>query len=483
MNYRKIDYFIFYTLLSVSAAMLVYVSLFSKSHYEGSESIYHYFHSAAILDHPDVALNHWGKPLFIALSAPFTYFGVKGVMIFNSLVMLLSTYFSFKLGRRLGFKFAFPLVIFVLFSPVYFKFSQSCLTEPLFGLVAISSAYFFICEKYKLSAILISFIIYSRSEGMLFIPIYGFALILRRQYKTLPFLLTGFLFYSIVGVFIGKGFLWYYFDYPYKAVVEGYGKGPFWNWFTNQELITGTPFSIYITASFFLLIIISLINFKSIFNKSNTVLLTLVTIPAVIYIFGHSYLWYKGLSASIGLFRIVGGVIPLLAIIALYGIDKLVKLLSITEKSNYISIAFLLFLCFTMVNFTFRGKKSIILEQPSELEKTVLKSIEWLDKNGYSDRKMYTFQAHYILYYGGDHFDKFNSNVRNGVDNRKHPHDQLDIPDLLIYDSKFSPLEGGLFLKNIDTTYLKSRKIFYPENEFNVYGGGKYFIQIFERVH
>ena len=111
MNYRKIDYFIFYTLLSVSAAMLVYVSLFSKSHYEGSESIYHYFHSAAILDHPDVALNHWGKPLFIALSAPFTYFGVKGVMIFNSLVMLLSTYFSFKLGRRLGFKFAFPFCI------------------------------------------------------------------------------------------------------------------------------------------------------------------------------------------------------------------------------------------------------------------------------------------------------------------------------------------------------------------------------------
>ena len=29
----------------------------------------------AILDHPEIALNHWGKPLFIALSAPFTYFG------------------------------------------------------------------------------------------------------------------------------------------------------------------------------------------------------------------------------------------------------------------------------------------------------------------------------------------------------------------------------------------------------------------------
>ena len=483
MNYRKIDYFIFYTLLSLSAAMLVYVSLFSKTHYEGSESIYHYFHSAAIIDHPYVALNHWGKPLFIALSAPFTYFGDKGVMIFNTLVMLLSAFFTFKLGRKLGFKFAFPLVIFVLFAPVYFKFSQSCLTEPLFGLVAISSAYYFICEKYKVSAILISFIIYSRSEGMLFIPIYAFALILRKQYKIIPFLFTGFLFYSLVGFLIGKGFLWYYYDYPYKAVVEAYGKGPFWHWFTNQEFITGTPFSIYLTVSFFLLVFISLFNFRSIFNKYNTVLLSLITVPVIIYIFGHSYLWYKGLSASIGLFRIVGGVIPLLAIIAMYGIDKVVKLIAVNRNGNYFSIILLFFVSFTLINFTFNGKKSIILEQPNELEKTVLKSIEWLDEKGSSDRKMYVFQAHYILHYGGDHFDKFNSKVRGGVDNRKHPHDQLDVPDLLIYDSKFSPLEGGLFLKNIDTTYLKSRKIFYPENEFNVYGGGKYFIQIFERVH
>ncbi len=463
--------------------MLIFVSLFSEVHYEGSESIYHYFHSAAILEHPEVALNHWGKPLFIALSAPFTYFGEKGVMVFNSLVMLLSALYSFKLGRQLGFKFAFPLVIFVLFTPVYYRFSQSCLTEPLFGLVAISSAYFFLRERYILASILISFIIYSRSEGMLFIPIYAFALILRKQYKTIPFLLTGFLFYSFVGLFIGKGFLWYYYDYPYSSVYAPYGKGPFWHWFTNQKHITGTPFSLYILFSFFVLLLSTLFNLKTLFSKKNTVLITLISVPAVIYIFGHSYLWYKGLSASIGLFRIVGGVIPLLAIIAMFGLDKIVKLLANGSKGDYIALVFLAIVCFVMIDFTFRDKKSIILEQPNELEKTILKSIEWLDENGYSDRKMFVFQAHYILHYGGDHFNKYNSRVREGVDNRKHPHDQLDVPDLLIYDSKVSPLEGGLYLENIDTTYMKSRKIFVPEHEFDVYGGGKYFIQIFERVH
>lgn len=479
MDYRKIDYTIFYILLSISTVILYYISIFSEVHFEGSESIYHYFHSAAILDHPEVALNHWGKPLFIALSSPFTYFGEKGVMIFNSLVMLLSAFYTFKLGRKLGFRFAFPLIIFVLFTPLYLKFAQSCLTEPLFGLVAIAAAYYFLCDRYLLSTIIISFIIYSRSEGMLFIPIYAVALILRKQFKTLPFLLTGFLFYSFVGLFIGKGFLWYYFDYPYSSVYAPYGKGPFWHWFTNQEFITGTPFSLFIVFSFLLLIINSLSNIKTIFNKNNTVLLSLITVPAVIYIFGHSYLWYKGLSASIGLFRIVGGVIPLLAIIAMYGLDKIVKFI----PKQKVSISFLLVCCFFLIAFTFKGKKSIILEHPNEMEKTVLKSIKWLEQNGYSDRKMFVFQAHYIAHFGGDHFDKYNTNVINGVDNREHPHDQLDVPDLLIYDSKFAPMEGGLPIENIDTTYMKTRKIFYPEHEFEVYGGGKYFIQIFERVH
>ncbi|MEN8927247.1 MAG: hypothetical protein ABF242_07395 [Flavobacteriales bacterium] len=483
MNYRKIDNYLAFLFLGISAILLFSVSIFSSAHYEGSESIYHYFHSAAILDHPEVALNHWGKPLFIALSAPFTYFGEKGVMIFNSLVMLLSAFFAFKVGRKLHFKFSFPIVIFVLFSPVYYKFAQSCLTEPLFGLVAILSAYLFLIEKYLWSTVLISFIIYSRSEGMLFLPIYAFALIIRKQFKVLPFLLFGFLFYSFVGLFIGKGFLWYYYDYPYKAVVENYGKGPFWHWFTNQKDITGTPFSIYISISFAVLVVSALVRYKHIFQNQNLVLYSLIVAPASIYIFGHSYLWYKGLSASIGLYRIVGGVIPLLAIIAMFGIDKLIKLLSFNTKGSYSALALSLILCFLMVNFTFQGKKSIILEQPNEMEKTVLRSIDWIKENGFSDRKMFVFQAHYALHFGGDHFDKYNTNIVPGVDNREHPHDQLDVPDLLIYDSKFTPMEGGLPIENIDTTYMKSRQIFYPENEFEVYGGGKYFIEIFERVH
>lgn len=192
MNLNRLDSYVFYSLLALTLVLLCYVSLFSEVHYEGSESIFHYFHSAAIADHPEIIVNHWGKPLFIVLSYPFTFFGVKGVFIFNSLVMILSAFFSFKIGKKLGFKFAFPLAIFVVFAPIYFRFAQSALTEPLFGLVAILSAYLFLNKKYLWSALVVSFIIFSRSEGMLFIPIYLVAFLIERKYWPILGLFFGF---------------------------------------------------------------------------------------------------------------------------------------------------------------------------------------------------------------------------------------------------------------------------------------------------
>ena len=116
MKLIKIDNYIFNFLLFISAILLIYIAVFSDVHFSGSESIYHYFHSRAIFKHPEVMINHWGKPLFILLSAPFAYFGETGAKIFNVLVMLLSAIFVFKIGKILNFKYAFPAIFLVLFS-------------------------------------------------------------------------------------------------------------------------------------------------------------------------------------------------------------------------------------------------------------------------------------------------------------------------------------------------------------------------------
>ena len=82
-------------------AVLLYIALFALVPYGGNDSVFHFLHSAGLANHPDLLISHWGKPLFILLSHPFTYFGVEGVNVFNTIVMLLTAWFVHKISSKL----------------------------------------------------------------------------------------------------------------------------------------------------------------------------------------------------------------------------------------------------------------------------------------------------------------------------------------------------------------------------------------------
>jgi hypothetical protein len=482
MTFKKIDSRITQLVLGASAILLVYVALYSSKHYADSESVNHYFIVESVFSNPKMALDHWGKPLFIALSSLFSLFGQRGVMVFNVIIMLLTALIGGKLAKKLGAQFGFLVPVLILFAPVYYPFAQSCLTEPLFGFVAVLSAYLFSVKKYTFSTIVISFILFSRSEGILFIPIYAVAMAIKRQWRTLPFLLTGFISYGVLGVILGKGFLWYYFDYPYSAIVSFYGKGPFWNWFTNHQSITGSPFSVLIVFSFFALVIWTLFHFKKSFQSKNLVLIYLVTVPAAIYIFGHSFLWYKGWSASVGLPRIVGGVIPLIAVFTTVGFSWLISKTGFYHKKIELLMA-VLFSTWMIAN-TFEGKKSVILSQPNEMNQLIYDSIDWLTEQGFpkNDESIVVYKTDYLLHYGVNPKKEEESFLRTNIHRREDPENELKSGDIIVWDGQTTPNEGGISFEVLATNPMFEELItFRPKNEFKVLGGGYYFITIFRR--
>lgn len=484
MTFKKIDSRITQIVLSASAFLLVYVALYATKHYADSESVNHYFIVESIFTNPKMALDHWGKPLFIALSSLFTFFGEKGVMIFNVLIMLMSGYFGAKLAKNLGAKFGFFVPILILFAPVYYPFAQSCLTEPLFGFVAVFSAYLFSVKKYSWATIVISFIIYSRSEGMLFLPIYAMALVIKKQWKLLPFLFTGFVVYGIVGVLLDKGFLWYYYDYPYSSIVSFYGTGPFWNWFINHESITGLPFSVLIAFTFFTLVFWTIFHFKKSFQSSHLVLIYLVAVPATIYIFGHSFLWYKGWSASVGLPRIVGGVIPLIAVFSAVGFSAFISKIPLGIKSKIIELFATIIISIWMILNTFYGKSSVILSQPNEMNELIFESIDWLNEQGFpqGNENIVVYKTDYLLHYGINPKKEEKSFLRTNIHRRENPQVELNAGDLIVWDGQTTPNEGGISFMSLDTNQHFEKLItFRPENEFVVLGGGYYYITIFRR--
>ncbi len=484
MTFKKLDSRITQVILGISAFLLLYVALYATKHYADSESVNHYFIVESIFTNPKMALDHWGKPLFIALSSLFSLFGERGVMIFNVLIMLLSGLIGAKLAQNLGANFSFLVPILILFAPVYYPFAQSCLTEPLFGFVAVFSAFLFSKKKYGIATVVISFIIFSRSEGILFLPLYAFALILKNQWKKLPLLLSGFLVYGILGLILGKGFLWYYYDYPYSAIVSFYGTGPFWNWFIHHESITGLPFSILIVFSFIVLVVWSVIHFKKSFQSSSLVLVYLVAVPAAIYIFGHSYLWYKGWSASVGLARIVGGVIPLIAVFSAVVLSKVMAKILLGSYSKPVQLLITILLSSWMILNTFKGKESLILSQPNEMNELIYESIHWLDAQGYprGNENVVVYKTDYLLHYGVNPKKEENSFLKTNIHRRDKPQDELKSGDLIVWDGQTSPNEGGISFESLDTNrYFEKLVTFRPTNEFRVLGGGFYFITIFKR--
>ena len=118
--------------------------------------------------------------------------------------------------------------ILLLYSVLYFLILQSAMTEPLFSLLLLHSAYLFYRERYVAAALLASFLIYSRSEGMFMLVIFGGYLLAQRQWKSLPLLLFGFLLYSTIGYFSGHDFLWYFSENPLP------GNQCIWPWWLGS---------------------------------------------------------------------------------------------------------------------------------------------------------------------------------------------------------------------------------------------------------
>jgi Gpi18-like mannosyltransferase len=186
-------------ILLTTGIVLIVIQWLSNGISAETDSITHYQIARYSFQHPELFLNHWGKPLFTILASPLSQFGYVGAIYFNIICGLLSAWFAYLIARRLEYRHPWVAIIFTIFTPVYLFIIFSSLTEILFSLVLISAIYFFISKRFILSAIVISLIPFARTEGMMFIVIFIPALLWMKQYKSLPFLLTGFIVFSIAG--------------------------------------------------------------------------------------------------------------------------------------------------------------------------------------------------------------------------------------------------------------------------------------------
>lgn len=470
---RNIKNYLPILIIGVAAIFFVLFAILSKGNWGGADSYVHYRISRYAFKYPYLFLDLWGKPVFNILSSPFSQFGFIGIKIFNVLVALLSSMIVYDIARMYKWHASYMAILMLLFAPIYFIVVPSGLTEPLFGLVLISAVWLFFKDRFLLSAIVISFLPFARNEGFVILPLFLVGYLLKRKYLAIPFLCAGFVFFSLAGWAIYQDILWIISRFIGPGDHGLYGSGSLWHFVNSINGILGIPILLFWLIGFGFSTWALFKNFKNI-NQEHYFYLIVVG-GFLSYFSAHSLVWWLGTGGSLGLTRVIAGVIPLAALLAMRGMHEILDKI---EQRKRLSSVFIIVSMLIIVWFPFK-----MFEVPLPLgpdETLIESSCEWIKKEKLDNKLIYFYDPLIPHYLGKDPFDP--KEVHELIDDRENPENGIPVDAIIFWDAHYGPNEGRLPLDRlINNKSFELLKKMSPEYPFETLNGYTYEIYIFRR--
>jgi len=459
--------------------------IFSETTYDSGDGIRHYFVSRYCWFLPKLLLYSWGKPFFTLISSPFSQFGLVGITIFNIFCGLGSAFFAYKTAKLLKLDYAVLVIVFIFFTPVYFPTINSGLTEPFFGLTLIAAIYLFFKKKYFWAVILISFLPFVRTEGNLTLPLFFIVLLFRRKYFYIPLLAFGTLAYSFIGWLYYRDWLWLINQNPYTGSNRDfYGHGPFMYFINGNYYIWGNALTILLVIGILALFYRGFVFLKNKNDEKNQFYieeLFLIFGAAAVYFFAHTIMWWKGWANSLGLIRVLAGIVPCAALVCLRGLN--VVMLPFIKKIRVAEITILVLLLFWVIKNPFEQHY-----YPFKLgrEEAVLKkTADWYKQSAFTQKRVfyiYPIFAHFIDVNPYD-YDKVKElwelypNINEwGID---------VVPDstIIIWDAHFGPNECQIPLDSIlNDTRFQNIAVFKPDTPFTTLADYPFEVYVFMKL-
>lgn len=465
-------------LLLVIALVLACLQWFATGVSGETDSITHYQIARYAFKYPENFLNHWGKPLYTIFSAPIAQFGYTGSIAFNLLCGLLSGWIAYLIASNMKLRHAWAAIIFTVFTPTYLFIMYTSLTEIFFSLVLIWAIYLFISQRFVWSAVVVSFLPFARTEGMMFIVLFIPALVWMRQYKALPFLLSGFAVFGVAGWPVYHDLLWFFTKMPYgSSGSELYGSGPFWFYFRHLHQILDYPL-IILCVTGLIAIGLNLKNGLKNLHDIKYVTLYFLIIPSLFgFIFAQSFLWWRGIMGVLGSNRFMACVLPLSSIIAFVGFEWLMEKVRFNRTISIVFGAFIILLVIYKP-FTWR----VIPMRPQNNFAVMQRLSTWLENSPYSGKRAFYSDPSFPFFMEMDPYDQQKCFKIYSYENI-NPATLLKSGELLIWDAQFAGFEGKLpFDSLMKNNELRLMNIFTPIESFTIIGGEKYKLAVFMKA-
>ncbi|MCR5888668.1 hypothetical protein LRS06_13005 [Hymenobacter sp. J193] len=429
-------------LLSLLVLSLV-VAGFTQGTYDSGDSINHYLFARYAFEHPHNFLESWSKPLVVELMALPAQLGLRGVMALQCLLVAASAWLSYRAAHRLALPWPWLAILFCYASPDYFRIQFSGLTEPLFSTVLMAGVALAVLGRAGWGAVVLSFLPFARSEGYLLLGVYGLYLVLSRQWRALPWLGLGFFVYGVAGVFSEyHDFLWAFTHNAYSWRNPAYGSG------TAGHFIASLPGTIGLV----LFVLFWLGGLRMLWEWARPEMrhrpgflaeLLLVYGSVVVFIGAHSLFWALGIFGSFGLTRVLCGIVPLVALVALRGVLALSQL----GKSETVRQRIRIGVVVMVVGFLFSGARSAFRWQRdfgrASDQLLADKAVRWAATQ---PRPPHVVTAHpyFALPLGVDPFGAGHSYIRSIRD-----HQPIPAGTLVFWDDWYAVVEMGVPLNSL----------------------------------
>lgn len=432
MNIKRPEYLLFgFTFL-----VLLFIGLSTDTTGDNGDSVMHYLFSHYAFDYPQHFLDHWAKPFFVLLSAPFAAFGFKGMILFNVLCVSFTGLLSYYVAKHLQLKHAWLVFPLLMGAPLFFKLTFSGLTEYLFGLMLILGIYLAQKNKPAIAMIIISLLPMVRSEGLIVVGVFGLYCLIKKHYKLIPLLLTGQVVYTLIGAVYYQDLLWIINKIPYANMDSPYGQGELLDFVFRLMYVVEKPLM--------LLFLIGTISWTyELFSKKNFVEKAdkyILVAGSFVALFGaHTIFWWQGIFNSMGLARVLIVVVPIVIIVAIHAIEQLTNVLS----SRTLQLGSTLGIMLIVLGFPFTPKDNGItyesgmfaIEDHQAIDTQVATYMNRFVPD-HPDRKIFFSHPYLSIALNVDYFDTDKHLEMQHLSYAMNP------GDLVIWDSWFSVSDG-----------------------------------------
>lgn len=401
------------------------------------DSITHYLYARYALQHPELILNHWAKPLFTLLSLPFAQLGFHGIQCWNIALTTCSMYFVYALARDQQMNHRWLIPLFFYGTPHMIQSAISGLTEPLFAAILSIALFILQRNKWVAASILVSFLPFVRSEGLLFCAPFLLYFGYNKKWLALVSLSVGHVLWSIAGYFYYHDILWVFTKIPYANLGSPYGKGNAFH-FVEQLYFFFGPLLFVLCLLGCVILLVQIIRTRTIaFLFSFPVLLLF---GAFVFFFAaHTSFWVLGIFNSMGLVRVFIAVMPLavwLMMTTIQSIDSS-KLSAMSKRIVYALVG----LFCLIFNFT-HNPAAVALKgciQPSAEQEKIRNELIPIIQKQYANATIFATESNVFLYHNHDCFTQ-DGLIKNASQALLHAH----AGDVLVWDNWFGPMEEGL---------------------------------------